>query len=70
MEQKDWTKVFQTSLSHQAEIVKDLLADYDILSIILNKKDSSYNNFGNCEIFVRMENKQSAEAIINEQINF
>jgi hypothetical protein len=65
-----WTKIYQTQYNHQAVIVKALLADEDILSIIVNKKDSSYNNFGNCEIFVRLEDLTRAEAVINEQINF
>lgn len=70
MKKDDWQKIFKTEQAHKAEIVKDFLADHDIQSVILNKRDSSYNNFGNYEIFVSNSDKEQAQSLINEYVSF
>lgn len=41
----NWTSVFETDQLYKAELVKDILCNNDIDAVILNQKDSSYNNF-------------------------
>jgi hypothetical protein len=70
MTNSDWQKILSTDKSYKAEIVKEFLADHEIQSVILNKRDSSYNNFGNYEIFVPNSDKEKAQSLINEHVSF
>ena len=65
----NWQTVFKTSIAHQADIVKAVLADHDIQSVIINKKDSSYL-FGLIEVNAASENVMKSLKIIEEKINF
>ncbi|MCK4464740.1 MAG: DUF2007 domain-containing protein [Bacteroidales bacterium] len=49
-----------------AEIAKQVLADKEIRSIIINKKDSSYNDFGDIELYVNHDFFIKAKALIKE----
>lgn len=60
-----WELVFSTSLPYQAEIVKSLLLENDIISVIINKQDSSYLTFGEIELYVKRNDILSAKQIIN-----
>ncbi len=64
-----WQTIFKTTNAHQAEIVKAVLQDLDIQSVIVNKKDSSYL-FGQIELRVENENVIKSLKIIEEDINF
>ncbi len=66
----NWQKVYSTEHSYRAEIVKDVLEDSEILAVIVNKKDSSYNNFGAHEIHVLHDDVIRATQIIQNDINF
>jgi hypothetical protein len=66
----NWQTVFKTTVLHQAEIVKSVLHDLDIRSVIVNKKDSSYLVFGQIELKVESENVIKSLKIIEEDINF
>ncbi len=61
--------VFKTSLPHQAEIVKAVLADNDIPAVIINKKDSSYH-IGLIEVNVNSDDVIQALRIVEDEINF
>lgn len=65
-----WIKVFASKREHKIEIVKDILADEEIDSVIMNKKDSAYNIFGNYELHVSAENVVRALRIIENDIRF
>ena len=67
---KKWQKVFETENLHRAEIVKDILNDSGITSIILNKKDSSYNNFGLYHVMVSNENVLDSIQLIENEVSF
>ena len=67
---KNWAKVKIVNQNHQALIAKEFLSEHEIESVILNKKDSSYNNFGNYEIFVPEIEKERALSLINEFLSF
>ncbi|MDX2188886.1 MAG: DUF2007 domain-containing protein [Bacteroidota bacterium] len=68
--ESNWVKIFESSVMHQANIVKNVLEEYDIISVIVNKKDSAYNNFGNYQIFVPSEDSSKAKEILHDQIQF
>lgn len=70
MQSHNWTKIYTVTQSYQAEIVHSFLIDQEIESVILNKKDSSYNNFGNYELFVADINKEKAQLLINQYVSF
>ena len=65
-----WQKVFMTEVAYRAEIVKGVLEDFGITSVVLNKMDSSYNNFGNHEVLVLPEDVLRAKQIIQNDIDF
>jgi hypothetical protein len=69
MEHADWKKIYTTNSTSQALIIKDILEQNEIMAVVLNKKDSSYNNFGNCEIFVKPASAETARGIINENFS-
>jgi hypothetical protein len=62
--EKNWTLVYTTNKSHQAELIRTVLEDNDIECVIFNKKDSSYNSFGELEIYVNIECSEKASELI------
>ncbi len=66
----NWQKVFETDVPYRAEIVKDVLEGHHLESIIINKQDSSYNNFGQYEIHVIHDHVLKALKIIKDEIDF
>ncbi|GJM28561.1 MAG: hypothetical protein DHS20C17_11960 [Cyclobacteriaceae bacterium] len=72
-EEKDfaeWHKVFSTDQMHKAEIVKAVLTDHSMNPVLINKKDSSYHNFGEIEVHVTSEFILRARKIVEKDINF
>jgi len=67
---ENWQKVYSTTDMLRAEIVKSTLETHKIPAIILNKRDSSYNDFGMREIYVSQENHDTALTIIENEISF
>ena len=67
---KEWQKVFETDNPHRAEIVKYVLESTGIGSIILNKKDSSYNNFGFYQVMVSNEDVLKSIKLIENDVSF
>ncbi len=65
-----WQKVFETENNIRASMVSDLLKEKGLNPIIVNKKDSSLNNFGQLEILVSPEDVLHALKLINEDLNF
>lgn len=65
-----WQKVYSAEHSYRAEIVKDVLEDAAINAVIINKKDSSYNNFGAHEVHVSADDVMKALQIIKNDIDF
>lgn len=66
MEEK-WTIIFSSADAFQVEMLKGLLADNNIESVVINKKDSAYL-FGEVELHVRVEDAFIANQIINNQV--
>lgn len=66
----DWEKVFSTDQPYQAEIVKAVLTEHHMNPVLINKKDSSYHNFGQIEVHVTSEYTLKARQIIENHIKF
>jgi len=61
--EKDWVKIYSSTLVNDIEILKAVLADYAINAIDINKKDSSYL-FGEIEVYVNHNDVLKAKQII------
>jgi len=63
---EQWEKVFSTNAGYQAEILKALLEEENIVSIVVNKQDSSYLSFGEVEVYVKSEDILKAKQLANK----
>lgn len=53
IEEDPWEQLFSSDKEYQVEILKALLEEEEIPSVILNKQDSSYLIFGDVRLMVR-----------------
>jgi len=49
----DYRLIFSSSEIHLVELYKLKLTEEQIFSLVINKRDSTYNNFGEIELYVR-----------------
>lgn len=70
--EKNWVKIFTSTNYYQSEIVKQMLTENHVASVLINKQDSAHRNFGNIEVYIHQEDFSTAiEAIIlNQTANF
>lgn len=66
---RGWQKVFSTEQAYHAEIVKAVLEDNNMTPVIISKRDSSLNNFGQYEVHVASEDVLRALQIIKNDID-
>lgn len=66
---KNWIKIFGDNLEHSVMLVKLKLEENGIQSIVINKKDSSYNAFGEVELYIRKENTVKARHLIKDHFS-
>lgn len=64
---EDYQMVYSTSESHLAELMKAKLRADGIFVFSINKQDSSYNNFGGIELYVKKEELVRAKYIVNKE---
>jgi len=50
--EKGWVIAYTTRQAYQAEIFKEVLSDHGIIAQIINKIDSTYQSFGDIEVYV------------------
>jgi hypothetical protein len=62
---EDWKLVFSSNKIHEVEYIKDVLENNNIVSVIVNKKDSAYL-LGDVELYVPVEHAFDATQIINK----
>jgi len=68
--EKNWVRIFTTFNYYQAEIVKQVLIENEIDSVLLNKQDSSHRTFGDIEVYIHQQDFSNAiEIMILNQIN-
>lgn len=63
---ENWEVIYSSQKEHKVEIVKAVLENEGIDSVIVNKKDSFYL-FGELELYVNAENVIGAKRIINKE---
>lgn len=59
-------QVYSTNKLYEAELIKQHLANHDIIAFILNKMDSAYQTFGEIEIFVEQDEVIKSKKLIEE----
>jgi len=64
--EQDWELVFFTGEDYKAAIAKELLEENDVHAVVLNRKDSVYQTFGDIEIYVSKEDEQKAGLILKQ----
>ena len=63
---ENWTLIYSSSQIYKAEIIRGFLEENDILSVIINKKDSAYL-FGEAELYVKVDDAFRAKQLILKQ---
>ena len=67
--EKNWVKIFTSSDYYRSEIVKQVLTEHQINTVLLNKQASSYRAFGDVEVYIHQDNFSNAiEIMILNQI--
>ncbi|MCS7018226.1 MAG: DUF2007 domain-containing protein [Cytophagales bacterium] len=64
----NWQKIHSTATLLQAEIIKERLQANDIQAIIVNKRESAYNLFGEVEIHVLREDVIKALQLLKDEL--
>jgi hypothetical protein len=59
----NWIVIYSTAQFYEAEIVKSIMAENGIESVIMNKKDSTYG-FGDIDVYVPTSEAFSAKQLI------
>ena len=62
--EKDWSIVYKAGNEYQAKIIKGMLEENDIESVIINQKDSAYLSFGTSNLYVHNDNFEKARKLI------
>jgi PHD/YefM family antitoxin component YafN of YafNO toxin-antitoxin module len=60
-----WTCIFTTNHLHEAELIKGMLEEHQIVAITVNKQDSVYL-IGDVELYVNVDEAFLAMQIINK----
>lgn len=61
---ENWVCVYSTDQMYKAELVKGQLVNENIETVVFDKKDSSYNLFGEVELYVQPEDENMAVELI------
>ena len=67
--EKSWTKIFSSTNPIEVEILKQMLEENGVISIDINQQDSSYNMFGNINLYVQEEYVENATKLIEQNNN-
>ncbi len=61
-----WQSIYVSNKMHLVEIVRAVLADNDIPSVVVDKRDSSYISIGDIEVYVSEANAILARVLIEQ----
>lgn len=67
---ENWSKVFESTMQVRAEIVKGVLEEHQIQAVVLNKKETIYQIFGNYEVLVQQKDLIMANNLVQNEITF
>lgn len=62
----NWTTIYSTDQLYIAELAKQMLMDNGIEAVVVNKRDSTYNTFGDIEVYVKRDHVIRALKLIKE----
>ncbi len=65
-----WQRVYVTGSQIRAEIIKGVLLERGITTVVLNKKESVYQIHGNYEVMTAADDVVRALQIIEDEITF
>lgn len=61
-----WQCIYFSNQLHKIEIVRSVLNDHEIKSVVVDKRDSSYIMVGDVEVYVHNEDAILAKIIIDQ----
>ena len=65
----NWIKIAASKQAYKIALLKGLFKENNIISVSINKKDSSYLAFGEVELFVDSKDIMKAKNLIQKQSN-
>ena len=66
---KKWSKIYVSTDPIKVKIISQMLEENNITTVIINKQDSSYNMFGNIELYTQNINYENAVKILKNKDN-
>lgn len=66
MENDNWKIVFVTTFAPKAQLLKSVLEENGIETILHNQQDSSYTSIGDIQLLVRNEMVVKAKALLEK----
>jgi hypothetical protein len=66
MTQNKWISLKTSNQPYVLELMHGLLLENDIISVIINQKDSSYLTFGEAELKVKESDAEKAQKILDQ----
>ena len=64
----NWAKLYTTGNYTEANIIKGMLEENSIEVVLMNKLDSSYQTFGDIELYVRRSFMSIAINLVNRSL--
>lgn len=66
----NWVKIYTSANFFQSEMVKQLLTQHEIEVVLMNKRDSAHNTFGQVDIYIHQSAfSQAIEIMVLNDIN-
>jgi hypothetical protein len=62
----DWKVVFTTESPFEAEVIRGMLKEHHIESVIINQRDSSYGVFGDVSLYVHKDQVEEATRLLQD----
>jgi hypothetical protein len=63
--EKDWVLLYSSNVMHEVYMKRIYLEENGINAVIINKKDSLYQSFGEIELYVNRESVLKAKKLID-----
>ena len=67
--EKSWIKIFSSTNPIEVEIIKQMLEENKIISVIMNQQDSSYNMFGYIDLYVQEKSMKETIELLEKHVN-
>jgi len=67
--EKGWKEVFLTAQEYKAEMAKSILEENGIKVVLLDQKDTAYQNFGSISVYVEEHFEEKALELLKELKN-